>query len=581
MTSPSRSLRVSSNGSLSLADLERICMRNLLDNSEERVYFKDLESRFLFVSRGWLNGEAPGMSEADIIGKTDFDVFSESHALAAFEDEQRIIRTGVPIVGKIERETFHGRPDVWVSTTKLVLRDEDGRLIGTFGISRDVTAQVEAEEALNYQALHDSVTGAANRFALRDRLTQALSSLERRPGSIGLLFVDLDNFKKINDSFGHDVGDEVLIEVAKRLARVTRRTDTVARLGGDEFVVLCSALREDDDARVLGDRVVRAVGEPFALDGRDLSVTASVGVVLSRDPFADPDALVDDADLAMYEAKQMGKNCSRVSEPSDRARTIANHELERELRKALDASELFLVYQPVFSLQDGSMSGVEALVRWRHPTRGVVQPTEFIPLAERLGLIGTIDDFVLDEACHQLAAWLHDDRWPSVFTLAVNLSGQELADPGLPSRVGAVIVKHGLDPSRLCLEITETALISDVGNVEERLAALSALGVRLALDDFGTGYSTLSHLQRLRVDILKIDRSFVERIGRSARDRQIVGAVAAMAHALGMSVVAEGIETDAQRVALASLGSDQGQGFLLARPVRPEAVVELRNKLLS
>ncbi len=556
-------------------------MRNLLDNSEERVYFKDLESRFLFVSRGWLNGEAPGMSEADIIGKTDFDVFSESHALAAFEDEQRIIRTGVPIVGKIERETFHGRPDVWVSTTKLVLRDEDGRLIGTFGISRDVTAQVEAEEALNYQALHDSVTGAANRFALRDRLTQALSSLERRPGSIGLLFVDLDNFKKINDSFGHDVGDEVLIEVAKRLARVTRRTDTVARLGGDEFVVLCSALREDDDARVLGDRVVRAVGEPFALDGRDLSVTASVGVVLSRDPFADPDALVDDADLAMYEAKQMGKNCSRVSEPSDRARTIANHELERELRKALDASELFLVYQPVFSLQDGSMSGVEALVRWRHPTRGVVQPTEFIPLAERLGLIGTIDDFVLDEACHQLAAWLHDDRWPSVFTLAVNLSGQELADPGLPSRVGAVIVKHGLDPSRLCLEITETALISDVGNVEERLAALSALGVRLALDDFGTGYSTLSHLQRLRVDILKIDRSFVERIGRSARDRQIVGAVAAMAHALGMSVVAEGIETDAQRVALASLGSDQGQGFLLARPVRPEAVVELRNKLLS
>ena len=556
-------------------------MRNLLDNSEERVYFKDLESRFLFVSRGWLNGEAPGMSEADIIGKTDFDVFSESHALAAFEDEQRIIRTGVPIVGKIERETFHGRPDVWVSTTKLVLRDEDGRLIGTFGISRDVTAQVEAEEALNYQALHDSVTGAANRFALRDRLTQALSSLERRPGSIGLLFVDLDNFKKINDSFGHDVGDEVLIEVAKRLARVTRRTDTVARLGGDEFVVLCSALHEDDDARVLGDRVVRAVGEPFALDGRDLSVTASVGVVLSRDPFADPDALVDDADLAMYEAKQMGKNCSRVSEPSDRARTIANHELERELRKALDASELFLVYQPVFSLQDGSMSGVEALVRWRHPTRGVVQPTEFIPLAERLGLIGTIDDFVLDEACHQLAAWLHDDRWPSVFTLAVNLSGQELADPGLPSRVGAVIVKHGLDPSRLCLEITETALISDVGNVEERLAALSALGVRLALDDFGTGYSTLSHLQRLRVDILKIDRSFVERIGRSARDRQIVGAVAAMAHALGMSVVAEGIETDAQRVALASLGSDQGQGFLLARPVRPEAVVELRNKLLS
>jgi diguanylate cyclase (GGDEF)-like protein/PAS domain S-box-containing protein len=552
-------------------------MRNLLDNSEERVYFKDLRSRFLFVSEGWIDGEAPGMSRAEVVGKTDFDIFSESHAAAAFEDEQRIIRTGKPITGKVERETFRDRPDAWVSTTKLALRDEDGHIIGTFGISRDVTAQIEAEQALNYQALHDSLTGTANRTALKDRLVQAISSLERRPGRIGLVFVDLDNFKVINDSFGHDIGDEVLVEVARRLARLTRRTDTVARLGGDEFVILYGALREDDDACVLGDRVVRTIAQPFTKDGLDLSVTASVGVVATSDPFAEADALLQDADLAMYEAKDMGKNCLRVF-PSERVRTTANQEFEIELRNALDASELFVVYQPLFSLEDSSMHGVEALVRWNHPTRGVIPPVEFIPIAERLGLIESIDGFVLDEACRQLAAWLLEDGWPSDFKIAVNLSSHELSDPDLAKRVGDVIVKHGLDPSRLCLEITEAALISDIDKVEQGLAALAALGVRIALDDFGTGYSTLSYLRRLPVDVLKIDRSFVERIGRSARDRQVVGAVAAMAHALGMSVVAEGIATEAERDAVTSLGSDEAQGFLFAHPLPPEALVELRDK---
>ena len=550
-------------------------MHNLLDNSSERVYFKDLDSRFLLLSRGYMLDDAPGLSESELLGKTDFDIFSEPHAISAFEDEQRVIRTGEPILGKIERETFRDRPDAWVQSTKVALRDDQGTIIGTFGISRDVTAQVKAEQALTYQALHDQVTGLANRTALQDRLSQALLALERRPGRIALLLIDLDDFKAINDALGHEAGDKVLVEVARRLSRAVRKADTVACFGGDEFVVLCS-LRDTDDPRLLAERLVRSIGQPITKHGLDLTVTASVGVVVTSDPTTGPGELLEDADIAMYRAKEAGKNCFRIFTPSRRAQVATNHLLENELRQALDASELFLLYQPVFSIENGSLCGVEALVRWRHPTRGIVSPVEFIPLAEELELIGRVDDFVLDEACRQLATWLGEGGWPDDFTMAVNVSGIELCDPAFADHVAKVIAEHGLDPSRLCLEITETSFICENSGVEAMLPTLSALGVRLALDDFGTGYSTLLRLQHLQVDILKIDRSFVEHLGRSARDRQIVAAVIAMAHALEMSVVAEGIETNEQLDELASLGCDVAQGFLFAHPLPAETVAELR-----
>jgi len=575
MTKRARSSPLSPHASRSREELERLCMHNLLDNSEERVYFKDLDSRFIFISKGYIAGDAPGLSESDLIGKTDFDIFSEPHARAAFQDEQRIIRTGKPILGKIERETFRDRPDAWVSTTKLALRDDDGRIIGTFGISRDVTAQIEAEEALTYQSMHDSVTGLTNRVALMDRLSQALAGLERHHGRVGLLFIDLDNFKAINDALGHETGDEVLVEVARRLSRVTRRADTVARFGGDEFVVLYT-LGENDDPRICGQRILRVIGRPIVKNGLDVTLTASVGIVVTNDPIAAPGELLQDADVAMYEAKEAGKNCLRVFTPSHRARAVANHVLELELRDALESSQLFLEYQPLFTIADGSLCGVEALVRWHHPTRGIVPPLEFIPLAEELGLIGRIDAFVFDEACRQLAEWLEEADWPSDFTMAVNISGTELTDPGLAAQVDRAIAQHGIDPSRLCLEVTETSLVGEDSDAEATLPKLSALGVRLALDDFGTGYSTLLRLQHLSVDILKIDRSFVEHIGRSGRDRQIVAAVTAMAHALGILVVAEGIETSEQLDELAVLNCDVGQGFLFAHSLPPEAVVEFR-----
>jgi diguanylate cyclase (GGDEF)-like protein/PAS domain S-box-containing protein len=557
-----------------LRGTERTCMRNLLATTEERVYFKDERSRFLLVSAGWIAAITPDRRAEEIIGKTDFDFFGEEHAAAAFEDEQQIIRTGEPIVGKLEQETFHNGTSPWVSTTKMPLRDESGRIIGTFGISRDVTAQVRAENALAYQVLHDPVTGLANRAALMDRLSQALVALERQPGRLAVLYVDVDHFKQVNDSFGHQAGDQVLTEVGRRLSLLSRHVDTVARLGGDEFVVLCGALRDDDDVGLIADRIVGGMHAPYVEDGHDLSVTCSVGIVVTSDPLSEPEQLIRDADEAMYEAKQTGRDRYRAFDSSQRIGTLASR-LQVELCRAIEDSELFLLYQPLFSLEDRSLVGVEALVRWRHPQRGVVLPDDFIPFAEQHGLIGMIDSFVLDEACRQLAEWTSSDGWPSGFTMAVNVSGAELSDPEFAGRVAEVIDRYGIEPSLLCLEITETALVGEFGDVEETLSALPKLGVRLALDDFGTGYSSLAHLQRTKVDILKIDRSFVAQIGRSSRDREIVAAVTAMSHALGITVVGEGIETSSQLDALAGLDCDQGQGFLFARPLSPEAVAAL------
>ena len=557
-----------------LRDVERTCMHNLLNSTDERVYFKDLNSRFLLVSAGWLSTVAPGHSMEEVIGKTDFDFFGEEHAEDALADERQIILTGEPIVGKLERETFQDGTSPWVSTTKMPLRDERGEIIGTFGISRDVTAQVRAEKALAYQVLHDPVTGLANRAALMDRMSQALVALERQPGRLAVLYVDLDHFKEINDAFGHAAGDRVLAEVGRRLSVLSRHVDTVARLGGDELVLLCGALRDDDDIALVGDRIVQGIRAPHLAEGRDLSVTCSVGIAVTRDPFIEPNKLIRDADEAMYEAKQAGRNCYRIY---DSAQGVASGTslLRAELTHAVDEVELFLLYQPLFSLDDQSLIGVEALVRWRHPERGVVPPHDFLPFAEQHGLIARIDSFVLNEACRQLAAWASLDGWFSEFTMAVNVSGADLSDPGFARQVAEVIRRHGIKSAMLCLEITESALVDEWGHVQETLSALSELGVRLALDDFGTGYSTLAHLQRLKVDILKVDRSFVAQISKSPLDREIVAAVTAMSHALGISVVGKCIETSQQLETLAGLDCDQGQGFLLARPLLPEAVVAL------
>ncbi|HYA44896.1 MAG TPA: EAL domain-containing protein, partial [Acidimicrobiales bacterium] len=550
--------------SLDGEDIMRLCAENLLANPYERVYFKDRKSRFVLVTPGYATSLCSDLSTDEILGKTDFDIYGPEHASEAYADEQAILATGKPIVGKVERETYSDRSDTWCSTTKLPLVDRSGRIVGTFGISRDVTAQVQAEQALAHQAFHDTLTGLANRVALMDRLNQALVSLERRPGRVALLFIDLDNFKIVNDSLGHRVGDQVLVEVAKRISAISRRSDTAARFGGDEFLLVCPDLAEYDDVRLVADRVIRAISEHLVVDGKDLTPTGSIGVALTSDPNADPDALLRQADIALYEAKAAGRNRFRVFDGALHSRITTVNEFEVSLRRAIDESELFLVYQPLFSLETRQLCGAEALVRWAHPEHGVMLPAQFIPMAEERGLVSALDSFVLDRACRQLAAWERTAYFPKNFTVAINISGYNLADRSLPERVKSAIQRHGVESGRICLEITETALNVEVQVVEDTLVALSGLGVQLALDDFGTGYSTLSHLQRLHVNVLKIDRSFVEQIGHSARDRKIIAAVTAMAHALGMSVVGEGIETGQQLGKLADVGCDEGQGFFLA-----------------
>ncbi len=560
------------------APLERLCMENLLESHEERLYFKDLNSRFLLVSAGWLATEAPGRSLDEVLGKTDFEIFSEPHARAAFEDEQRIIATGRPVVAKIECETYNDRPDVWVSTTKLPLRDADGLIVGTYGISRDVTAQVAAERALAHQAFHDPVTGLPNRFALKDRLDQELLALERRRGGVALAFVDLDDFKSVNDMLGHDAGDEVLVEAGRRLTLASRHGDTVARYGGDEFVLLCPLARHDDDIRLIADRLVRALRTRIELGDGGTTVTCSVGIARYLGAADDAEKLLQRADRAMYRAKADGGDRFHVFDPEAPA-AASPRTFDAQLRRAIAEGELFVDYQPLFSFEERSLSGVEALVRWRHPTRGVLAPAQFLAEAERSGLVTGIGAFVLDEAARQLAEWDAHGDVPAGFTVAVNVSARELGTASYASRVAETLARRHVDPSRLCLEVAETALVGAGTAVETTVGELRRIGVAIALDDFGTGCATLAHLRRHTADVLKIDGSVVGQLGDGRGDeraRTIIGSVTAMAHALGMSVVGEGVETDDQRAALEALGCDVGQGYLLARPMAPGDVLALR-----
>lgn len=554
-------------------DLERLCLRNLLA-SQERVYFKDLHGRFLLVSEGMLQGPCLGRTREEVIGKTDFDIFSQEHALRALGDEEKVIRTGEEMVRRIERETYHDRPDAWVSTSKMPLIGNAGQIIGTFGISRDVTTQIEFQTALAHQALHDPVTGLPNRVALTERIVESLARLEQRSDRIAVLFVDLDDFKEINDNFGHETGDRVLVEVAQRLRQVARGADTVARFGGDEFVLLCDAVGGDGDVREIATRAMDAVRRPIIDRKRELVVTASIGAVTTNSAGAKPGELLRHADIAMYAAKRAGRD--RLAIYDRRLQRSERQGLFRaaELRDAIKRGQLAVRYQPLFGLADGGVRGVEALARWEHPKHGTLLPSRFIPMAEEHGVVGAVDDYVLDRACAQLAEWNGRGSALDDLTMAVNLSGWSLRDDGVVDRVAAALDRHGVSPERLHVEITESPFVSELATVRRTIGALGALGVRIALDDFGTGCSTLTRLHQLSADIMKIDRTFVTG-AHEPRTRAILAGVISTAHALGMTVVGEGIETELQREELRSLRCDLGQGFLFAGPLDARDVAAL------
>ncbi|HEV3230467.1 MAG TPA: EAL domain-containing protein [Solirubrobacteraceae bacterium] len=428
-----------------------------------------------------------------------------------------------------------------------------------------------AEEQIRHQALHDALTGLPNRTLLLERLEHWLDRSRRAGGCGAVLFVDLDHFKLINDGLGHDVGDQLLLEVARRLASALRASDTVARVGGDEFIVFCEDIVNEMAAVELVERINATLRAPFWLKGRERHITASVGIAIASAGDT-PDVLLRNADAAMYRAKERGRDRFELFDEGMRDRSLRWLETERELRQALERGELHNLYQPIVSAQ--GIIGFEALVRWHHPERGVVSPADFIPVAEESGLIVPLGRHVLENACREAAGWPKGDAEHPP-TVSVNLSPRQVSDPGLSSTVADILATTGLEPGRLCLEITETVLLQDTEVALQTLRELRELGVSIVLDDFGTGFSSLSYVKRFPIDMLKIDRSFVEGLARDPEDCAIVSAVISMGRALGVDVVAEGVETYEQAAQLKSLGCALAQGFLFARPLDPSAATDL------
>jgi diguanylate cyclase (GGDEF)-like protein/PAS domain S-box-containing protein len=475
-------------------------------------------------------------------------------------------------------------------TLELRLRHADGRwrwmeahavnLLGDSAVDgvvvhlHDISERRVAETELEHQALHDPLTGLPNRALVLDRLGRALVRGARTGRRTVVLFIDVDRFKVVNDSLGHAYGDDLLVSVAARLRASLREADTVARLGGDEFVVLLEDVPHETIALEVADKILEAMRRPFDLAGRELFVTASIGLAVSVDDTDTPESMIRDADAAMYVAKGRGRNRLEVFDEAIRIRVVQHLEMEHDLHRALERGELRLEYQPAYELRTNRIVGVEALLRWDHPRRGLVLPGDFIGVAEETGLIVDIGRWIIEEACGQLRRW-RDDGDSSLRTLWVNLSPRQLAATDLPSVVGDALERHAVPNGALGLELTESALIEEAEGAGNMLRSLGALGVRLAIDDFGTGYSSLLYLQRYPVDVLKVDRSFVSGLGTNDDDTAITSAVINLGHNLGMEVSAEGVETPMQLEHLRELGCDTACGYFLVRPTSPESVTDL------
>jgi diguanylate cyclase len=422
-------------------------------------------------------------------------------------------------------------------------------------------------------AADDALTGLANRALFLDRLR----SLADAGRSLAVLFLDLDDFKLVNDGWGHDTGDRLLCEVADRLRSAVRPGDLVARLGGDEFTVLCEGVSGEREAIAIATRLREALEAPFDIAGQRRLVRASIGCRVATGPAGEAaEALLRDADVAMYQAKDKGRNRIELYSEETRRRIVRRLEIEQELRVALETGDLAVHYQPQVDLSTGRVAGVEALARWRHPRLGEVSPAEFIAVAEETGLIGPLGSFVLDETCRQLAAWRAQGLR---LAATVNVSAHQLDDPGFADDVARCIGSAGLPPSSICLELTESALMGAGAEPRHVLASLKGLGVYIAIDDFGTGYSSLASLKRLPVEVVKVDRSFVDGLGTDPEDSAIVAAILSLAHAMGLHVIAEGVETPLQAAELVALGCTVGQGFLWSPAVPAERLAGVAAKI--
>jgi len=468
---------------------------------------------------------------------------------------------------------FHDRDgegiDVEVSLSPLL----DGRraAVGAVLIARDIRARKLAESRIAYQAHHDALTSLPNRTLFYDRLIHELARARRHDGRrLAVLFLDLDQFKVVNDTLGHAAGDRLLIEIAGRLLQTVRESDTVARVGGDEFTLLLPGIDRAEDAARTAQKILEAVSRPIEIGDHPLYVTTSIGISLYPADGEEPEALLSSADIAMYRAKEQGRNGFQLSSPAMNARSVARLSLERDLRMALERGELALVYQPQADVASGRTVGVEALLRWQHPRRGLVLPGEFIAIAEETRLILPLGEWVLRAACEQARQWQVPGS--PALRVAVNLSALQFRQRDLARTVRAIVEESGIDPGSLVIEITESVAMLDAGLTIDVLSELREMGLRIAIDDFGTGHASLSYLKRFPIDTLKIDRSFVSDMEASREGAAIVSAIIGLAHGLGLEVLAEGVESESQLHRLAACGCDEYQGYLLSTPVAPAAV---------
>ena len=537
--------------------------RTAFDNAPIGMMIGDLDSdRIVSVNRSLC--QLLGRDEEQLLA-ADWRAITHPGDLPREEQELERLRAGDASSFTMEKRYLRADGSlVWVLFSATAVADEGGRPSLLVGQVVDLTARKEAEALLAHQALHDHLTDLPNRALFLDRAARAIELGRRRGGGVAVLFLDLDRFKVINDSLGHEAGDRLLRSTADRLAEAIRPTDTLARISGDEFAVLCEEVASVEDAVGVASRLIACLEQPLTLGASEVVISASVGVALPRGDETDPEAMMRDADTAMYMAKEKGRGRVEVFDEALRKRAVRRLETESGLRRAIEGDELRLAYQPEVDLVTGHLAGIEALVRWQHPERGLLPPSEFIGVAEETGLVNAVGAWVLREAAAQLARWRSSYPHMVEVAMAINISARQLTDPDLITDVEAAVAAAG-GGAPLCLEITETALLESASPAGDTLRRLKSKGVLLGIDDFGTSYSSLSNFTRLAPDFLKVDRSFVEGLGIDPHDSAIVAAVVNLAHTLGLFVIAEGVESNAQVERLHRLGCDLVQGFVVSK----------------
>ena len=531
-------------------------------------------NRFAEKMTGWSRAEARGRPFADVLRLIDNisgASLDDALAIALQADKTASGMTSSINCTLVRRDG----EEFGIESRVAIIHDQDGNAVGAVVAFRDVSAARVASLEMSRVAQHDVLTNLPNRALFNDRLSQAISLAERQSKQLAVLFVDLDQFKRINDSLGHSVGDRLLRSVARRLVACVRRTDTVSRLGGDEFLILLSQIEHSEDAAITARKILRAVAAPHVIDSKSLDVNVSIGGSTYPADAQNAETLVSYADVAMYEAKQQGRNSYQFFRTDMRARMATRVALERDLRCALGRNEFRLHYQPKVNFQTGQCTGMEALLRWQHPERGLLSAATFVPIAEECGLIVAIGQWVLLEACRQARAW--SDLGLKVLPVAVNVSAVEFRARDFLSGIRAVLIATGLDPQDLELELTEGVLMQDAESAVVTLLALKAMGVKLAVDDFGTGFSSFTYLRRFPVDTLKVDKSFVHEITEDSDGTTIVNAMINIGKSLKQRVVAEGVDTRSQLDFLQRHGCNEGQGYYFSHPITAEQVEKLFN----